>query len=413
MLKRYEIFISSTFTDLKEERRRLQEYIISQGHLPVGMELFNAGNEEQWRVIKRVIDQSDYYVLIVAARYGSIQNGLGFTEREFRYAKKTKKPIIAFLLSTEGEKRWPSGSVDNGQAREKLLQFRALVKSKYVYEWGDSRELMDQVRDHLFRWIEDHPQRGWIRAADNESRERHVYQYLFNALKRLPPHIPMSQDAEDLYDLSASLDELRSVEAAINALLSYYANPTLAKGIRAYFAYRLNTPIEIEEENRRFIARYRVGVTNSKERFWRLGIPLSEQSNVHRVFETGESSNVPNTSVASPDENHPIPRERSVFAAPVRYGPHTIGVVGLSSSKPDVTSKYLSLGSNLALLFGALFYAYGQKYAPAFELDEIAKRIREDVANHFEQNFQKLKARVTVVLESEERESLKTAVAAQ
>jgi Domain of unknown function (DUF4062) len=68
--RRFEIFVSSTFDDLKEERRLIQEYIISQGHVPVGMELFNAGHEDQWRIIQRVIDQCDYYVLIIAGRYG-------------------------------------------------------------------------------------------------------------------------------------------------------------------------------------------------------------------------------------------------------------------------------------------------------------------------------------------------------
>jgi hypothetical protein len=62
--------------------------------MPAGMELFPAANEEQWSWIKRVIDESDYYVVVLAGRYGSIatSTSLSYTEMEYRYALETKKP---------------------------------------------------------------------------------------------------------------------------------------------------------------------------------------------------------------------------------------------------------------------------------------------------------------------------------
>jgi Domain of unknown function (DUF4062) len=75
---KYQIFVSSTYEDLKDERAEVIKACLNMGHIPVGMEMFNAADEEQWAVITRTIDQCDYYVVIVAHRYGSTTpDGIG------------------------------------------------------------------------------------------------------------------------------------------------------------------------------------------------------------------------------------------------------------------------------------------------------------------------------------------------
>jgi len=71
--KKLQVFVSSTFTDLKEERQAAVEAILSSGNIPAGMELFSAGDESQMTVIKRWIDESDIYLLILGGRYGSLE----------------------------------------------------------------------------------------------------------------------------------------------------------------------------------------------------------------------------------------------------------------------------------------------------------------------------------------------------
>ena len=71
MQKKYQIFISSTYEDLKTERQKIQDAILSMYHFPIGMEMFSAGDEDQWKIIQETIDSSDYYVLIIGHRYGS------------------------------------------------------------------------------------------------------------------------------------------------------------------------------------------------------------------------------------------------------------------------------------------------------------------------------------------------------
>lgn len=95
MLTKYQIFISSTYEDLKEERERVIGAILEMGQIPVGMEMFNAANESQWNIIKRRIEQSDYYLVIVANRYGSADDdGVSYTEKEYDYAVAQGVPAI-------------------------------------------------------------------------------------------------------------------------------------------------------------------------------------------------------------------------------------------------------------------------------------------------------------------------------
>jgi hypothetical protein len=98
MDKRYQVFISSTFTDLKEERRTVLRSVLMLDHMPAGMELFPATDDAAWQLICDVIDASDYYLLILGGRYGSLdEEGIGFTEKEYLYASSKGIPVVPFL----------------------------------------------------------------------------------------------------------------------------------------------------------------------------------------------------------------------------------------------------------------------------------------------------------------------------
>jgi hypothetical protein len=45
--KRFQVFVSSTYTDLQEERRKVIQTIMEMDCIPSGMEMFPAADEEQ------------------------------------------------------------------------------------------------------------------------------------------------------------------------------------------------------------------------------------------------------------------------------------------------------------------------------------------------------------------------------
>ena len=102
MNKKLQIFVSSTYTDLIEERQAAVEAILDAGHIPAGMELFKAG-KNQLKTIRKWIDESDVYMLILGGRYGSIEkeSGLSYTELEYRYALSRNMPVFSIVLQDD------------------------------------------------------------------------------------------------------------------------------------------------------------------------------------------------------------------------------------------------------------------------------------------------------------------------
>src|SRR5215471_1967381 len=102
--KRYQVFVSSTYQDLQEERQEVMQALLELDCIPSGMELFPAADEDQWSLIKKVIDDCDYYLVIIGGRYGSLgDDGKSYTQMEYEYALSKGKPIIAFLHAEPGK----------------------------------------------------------------------------------------------------------------------------------------------------------------------------------------------------------------------------------------------------------------------------------------------------------------------
>jgi Domain of unknown function (DUF4062) len=162
---KYQIFVSSTYEDLKDERNEVIKACLNMGHIPVGMEMFNAADEEQWQVITRTIDQCDYYVVIVAHRYGSTVDGISFTEKEYDYAVSQGVPVLGFIIDNDA--RWASNRIDKDHASvEALTRFKVKVKQKMVRSWSDKSELQAHFAVSLAQSVNLNPRRGWIRAPE-------------------------------------------------------------------------------------------------------------------------------------------------------------------------------------------------------------------------------------------------------
>lgn len=172
MEKKYQVFISSTYTDLIEERREVMEALLQMNWFPVGMEYFNASDESQWEIIKKLIDDCDYYVLIVAGRYGSVDEATGksYTQMEFDYAVSQGKTVLRFVHNKiEDLKAGNVESTDDG--KKKLDAFRQEVMKKYCKLWNTTNDLKSQVILALTSQFSTNPQTGWIKADQVSSEQ--------------------------------------------------------------------------------------------------------------------------------------------------------------------------------------------------------------------------------------------------
>lgn len=255
---KYQIFVSSTYDDLADERRAVMEAILNLRHIPVGMEQFHATDENQWSYIKRRIAQCDYYVVIVAERYGSEFEGKSYTQKEYELAVELKIPVIGFLLANEAKLALPQPKVEFAK-KEKVEAFRELCKQKPVKFWKNSDDLALKVTQAINEITVENPQVGWVRAdsvpslkvveeLSRLSQEKRELQLIIDKLSqdessiRIPPEVVWRierldektvddaamlnprDEATSLLDVFLDLDHCLATEADIDETGEFFAN---------------------------------------------------------------------------------------------------------------------------------------------------------------------------------------------
>ncbi|WP_020700266.1 DUF4062 domain-containing protein [Dasania marina] len=167
---KYQVFLSSTYSDLADERENIIKAILEMYHIPIGMEMFSAEDEDQWEIIRRTIEVSDYYILVLGLRYGSkTSDGISFTQKEYEYALEKKIPILAFVMndtvSLSKDKRDDDLS-DINKFRELVL-----TNSKMAQFWETKDQLIKSVSISLMKQIMQKPGVGWIRGDSANADE--------------------------------------------------------------------------------------------------------------------------------------------------------------------------------------------------------------------------------------------------
>ena len=163
--KREQVFLSSTYLDLTEERQEVIQTLLEADCIPAGMEMFPASDDDRWTLICRVIEDSDYYIVVVGGRYGSVDadESLSYTEMEFDYAVEAGIPIMGFLHRDPGSIR-ADKTENNADSVAKLNAFREKVSQRMVKYWTAPQNLGGTVAKSLIQIRKTHPAEGWVRA---------------------------------------------------------------------------------------------------------------------------------------------------------------------------------------------------------------------------------------------------------
>jgi hypothetical protein len=220
--KKYQVFISSTYEDLIEERIYAMNAVMKLRQIPAGMELFSASNNTPWEEIEKEIDDSDYYILIIAYKYGSIdkQSKLSFTQKEYEYAAKQGKQILAFVIDDKKAKWEDSKRDKSAPVLKKLNAFKDIVKTeKLVEHWVDKEDLQKKILIALSLQIARNPdKKGWVRADETD------YKNVAGELARLSKENEelreqvLSLKTENPYDLLT--DQLQKINQKVTTRFS-------------------------------------------------------------------------------------------------------------------------------------------------------------------------------------------------
>ncbi|MPS72944.1 MAG: DUF4062 domain-containing protein [Chryseobacterium sp.] len=170
--KKHQIFISSTFTDLVNAREEAIKVILNLYQIPIGMEMFSADNDEQWSTIKSTIDSSDYYLLILGHRYGSVtSDGISYTEKEFDYAKSIGVPVISFVKNRDSATK-PHERDNDSKLQKALDKFlKKVTKDSMCDFWGTENELGQKIAIALPKIFYKTPRVGWVKSNLSTSIE--------------------------------------------------------------------------------------------------------------------------------------------------------------------------------------------------------------------------------------------------
>jgi len=167
MKRKLQVFISSTYLDLMEERQAAVGAILKAGHIPAGMELFTAGDRSQLDTINSWIDESDVYMLILGGRYGAVEpvSNISYTELEFDYAASQNKPMFAVVIkedALERKIRAHGTSYSEKENPKELKLFREKVLGRISSFFEDVKDIKLCVHESLADYSANRELSGWV-----------------------------------------------------------------------------------------------------------------------------------------------------------------------------------------------------------------------------------------------------------
>lgn len=165
--KKYQVFVSATCEDLREERLRLIEALLANHCIPVGVHLCpRDARPEQWNAIKALIDECDYYLIVLGGRYGTLSpTGISYTHREFIYAQTKRKPM-ASLVHEHPESLPDDRRERTAEGVARLRDFKDLVaRGTLVRPWNQPDDLRPGLERLVAQLVKTHPAPGWVRAG--------------------------------------------------------------------------------------------------------------------------------------------------------------------------------------------------------------------------------------------------------
>ncbi|MGP5372936.1 DUF4062 domain-containing protein [Psychrobacter alimentarius] len=225
MRKRLQVFISSTYIDLIEERQAAVGAVLKSGHIPAGMELFNASDKSQLEIIKRWIDESDVYMLILGGRYGSVEpeSGISYTELEYDYALEIEKPLFAVVINEnalEEKIKKHGSSVMEVSNPSELKLFRAKVLNNMSSFFEDIKDIRLAVMESLPEIASTRELAGWISGNEIPDTKGLVDEIakLNNDVKELTKQNSILSNKVGQYTKVTNSSEFDELEKILNSI---------------------------------------------------------------------------------------------------------------------------------------------------------------------------------------------------
>jgi hypothetical protein len=141
------VFISSTFLDLKEERKKVWDSLEKFDVVVKGMEQFGARKTTPLATCISEVEQSDIYVGIIGMRYGSEEpnSRKSYSQLEYEKAVEQNKEILIYLIDEENSNVTPN--LIQYDKIQKLNNFKAILKDKHTIDtFSNPQDLVTKLQ---------------------------------------------------------------------------------------------------------------------------------------------------------------------------------------------------------------------------------------------------------------------------
>lgn len=199
MDKKYQIFISSTYMDLKEIRSIAFTSILEMGHIPVGLDIFQVSDDYSTeKYVSKYIDSSQLIVVIIGDRYGSIaQSGKSFVEEEYLYALTKNKKIMFFVNSKYRQNDDPN--------YQKFV--RKIIKTNLIVLWDNPTDFKMKLVSNISQILANNPPLTyWAKTSSAVDIDNNDY------LGNLRTLLGSNVDDENVDILGLMLHNLKEIE---------------------------------------------------------------------------------------------------------------------------------------------------------------------------------------------------------
>jgi hypothetical protein len=182
-----QIYISSTYSDLKQHRDVVYRTLRQMRHDVVAMEDYVAADQRPLAKCLADVSSCDIYVLIIAWRYGYVPakdnpENKSITEMEFRRAVQERKPCLIFLLAEDYP--WSPLEMEKGKGAEKLQALRGEVSENYTVSFFRSEEDLARLVSTAVYQCDSLPPESKPRPASTHTAEPNLGQLVSKMCNR-------------------------------------------------------------------------------------------------------------------------------------------------------------------------------------------------------------------------------------
>ena len=181
------VFVSSVQKELEDERLLVQNLILTDPFLQqnctaVLYEFEPASPEDALEECLELVGECQIYLLMIGTEYGHEVNGLSITHQEYRRAKETKVPVLAFI-------RGPSSLAREAGTKKLLEELKAdNFKRK---QFGNIIELQKEVRAALVKLLDR--QFGVSPTSDENEIADHTIEATSTFESQHLKHVPVTE----------------------------------------------------------------------------------------------------------------------------------------------------------------------------------------------------------------------------